>query len=279
MERGEDISQTKYASDLVLTSLANGANGFMFSASETTLSILRNVTKSLRAQPIVLYAIVPYAYEYVRIATQTGMVGLGKKLATQVVLSGNLRVIAAGVKAVAGMDPESLMKAYLYYEISRIQSSMGKLQNLDSILFHEVVTDMIVALNLERLVRSYVRFLSGLGIKPGFETRNFAYLVNKFREWHIDFNEISIVAPFNKVGFQMNPSKEECEEALVEIPECTVIAMSTLAAGYLKLPEAIDYVKRLPNIDGVVIGVSKEKHAIESFMLAREKLETTRDKA
>ena len=77
----------------------------------------------------------------------------------------------------------------------------------------------------------------------------------------------------------MNPSKEECEEALVEIPECTVIAMSTLAAGYLKLPEAIDYVKRLPNIDGVVIGVSKEKHAIESFMLAREKLETTRDKA
>jgi hypothetical protein len=68
----------------------------------------------------------------------------------------------------------------------------------------------------------------------------------------------------------MNPSKEECEKALAEYPEPTVIAVSVLAAGYLKPSEAVDYIKTLPNISGVVIGVSKEKHANETFRLFKE---------
>ena len=78
-------------------------------------------------------------------------------------------------------------------------------------------------------------------------------------------SQILIAAPFNKVGFQMNPSKEECVKALAEVPESNVIAMSILASGYLKLPEAIAYVENLPKIRGVVVGVSKEKQAQETF--------------
>jgi uncharacterized protein (DUF486 family) len=109
-----------------------------------------------------------------------------------------------------------------------------------------------------------------LGIKPGFETRNFAYLVNKFKEWNIDFSEITIATPFNKIGFQMNPSRTECEKALAQVPESNVIAMSVLAAGYLKLPEAIEYIRGLTNLKGVVIGVSKEHHANETFKFLEE---------
>ena len=39
--RGDKINHAEYAAKLVVTSLENGANGFMFSASETTLSILQ----------------------------------------------------------------------------------------------------------------------------------------------------------------------------------------------------------------------------------------------
>jgi hypothetical protein len=106
-----------------------------------------------------------------------------------------------------------------------------------------------------------------VGIKPGFETRNFAYLVSKFREWSVDFGEIIIATPFNKVGFQMNPSRTECEKALADLPEPNTIAMSILAAGYLKPPEAIDYIQSLSNLKGVVVGVSKEQHARETFKL------------
>jgi hypothetical protein len=268
-DRGNSITTATYAANLVATSVENGANGFMFSVSDTTLSILR-MSKSPKSNPLNLYALVPYAYEYVRLATHAGGIsGLAKKLARQIAFSGNFKVAALGLKGILRTDVQELMKAYLAYEISRIKSSAKKNGILRSMLLHEVITDMGLALNLDWLFSSYIDFISEFGIRPGFETRNFAYLVKKFKDWNLDLSEILIATPFNKIGFQMNPSKEECEEALAEAPESNVIAMSILASGYLKLPEAIDYVESLPTLRGVVVGVSKEKHAHETFSYLR----------
>ncbi len=272
--RGDTIDHAEYAAYLVMTSIENGACGFMFSVSETTLSTLRIIREKMGSMCPTLYAIVPYAYEYVRLATHLGGAsGLAKKLGRQIAISGNVRAIMTGLKGVIKMDPEALMKTYLFYEISRIKSSAGKQQSLRSVLLHEIITDMALALDSDWLFKSYIDFISELGIKPGFETRNFAYLVNKFREWDIDFGEITIAAPFNKVGFQINPSKKECEEALAKVPESNVIAISVLAAGYLKLPEAIEYIQGLSNLKGVVVGVSKENQAYETFRLFKERLQ------
>ena len=109
-------------------------------------------------------------------------------------------------------------------------------------------------------------------IKPGFETRNFAYLVSKFKEWDIDFSRIVIAAPFNKVGFQMIPSKEECEKALAQVRDSNTIAISILAAGYLELREAAEYVQTLSNLKGVAVGVSKEHHTRETFTILEKRL-------
>jgi len=111
-------------------------------------------------------------------------------------------------------------------------------------------------------------FLTNLGTHM---RANFAYLVNKFREWDIDLSKIIIAAPFNKIGFQMSPSRIECEKAL-QVPECDVIAISILAAGYLELPEAVEYIGGLSNIKGVVVGVLKERHACETFRFLQKKL-------
>ena len=270
--RGEQINFTEFAANLVLSSIENGANGFMFSVSETTLATLQTVQKRIRDKPLALYAIVPYAYEYVRLATQLGPVGLAKKLGQKIVLSGNSGAIFNGLKGVIRMNPEALMKTYLLYEISRIKSSAGKHMNLESVMLHEVVTDMLLALNADWLVKSFIEFLVKRRIKPGFETRNFVYLVDKFKEWDIDFSKIVIAAPFNKVGFQMVPSKEECEKTLAEVPESTTIAFSILAAGYLKLEEAAEYVQSLSNLKGVAVGVSKEHHARETFAILEKRL-------
>jgi hypothetical protein len=272
--RGNEITQAEYAAKLVMTSVDNGANGFMFSVSDETLSILSKIRERGGINRVRLYALVPYAYEYVRLATQIGGIPrLVKRLAKQIVTSGNVTAIATGLKGVIRTDPVALLKTYLIYEISRIKSSAGKQANLDAVLLHEIITDMALALNLDWLFKSYVDLISRLGIKPGFETRNFAYLVNKFREWGVDFDKITIATPFNRVGFQMNPSGAECEKALASIPEPDVIAMSILAAGYLKPPEAIKYIRSLPNLVGVVVGVSKEQHAHETFKLLKDRLE------
>lgn len=270
--RNEQISFTEFAANLVVSSIENGANGFMFSVSETTLATLQKVQKRIGEQSLSLYAIVPYAYEYVRLATQLGTIGLAKKLGQKVMLTGNSGAIFNGFKGVIRMDPTSLMKTYLLYELSRIKSSAGKHMNIESIMLHEVVTDVLLAMNADWLVKSFISFLSGRKIKPGFETRNFTYLVHKFKEWDIDFSEIVIAAPFNKVGFQMVPSKQECEKALTEVQESTIIAFSILAAGYLSLDEAAKYIKSLPNLNGVAVGVSKKHHARETFSILEKRL-------
>ena len=271
--RGDASTDPEYAAKLIRVSLDNGANGFMFSVSEKTLSILNVLRKDGVVNRLGLYAIVPYAYEYVRLAGRVGGVpGLAKKIVREIAFSRNFGAMAAGLKGVLRSDLDSLVKTYLAYEISRVKSAIGKKAALKCVLLHQLVTDMCLGLNLEWFFKLYVDFMLKAGLKPGFNTGNFALLVEKFKEWNISLEDVRIAAPFNKIGFQMVPSKERCEKALAELPEPNVLAISILAAGYLKPPEAIGYIAGLPNIKGVAVGVSKELHARETFRLLEEKL-------
>ena len=222
------------ATHLVEISLLNGADGFMFSVDETTLSIIRNLSQNNRVKNVDLYAIAPYAYEYVRKATQMGGVsGIAKDFAKEMIFSSNVKVIASNVGGLLTLDPSALLKTYVAYELSRIRSVVGVNACLKSFMLHEIITDMALALNMEKLFKSYIRTVEKLKIRPGFETRNFPYLVEKFNTWNIDFNNLTLTSSFNKVGFQMCPSQSECEEALEHVRGAEVIAMSVLAAGYL----------------------------------------------
>ncbi|MEM2507015.1 MAG: hypothetical protein QXF61_08255 [Nitrososphaeria archaeon] len=271
--RGDTPTNPEYAAKLIGLSVENGANGFMFSVNEKTLSILDVLRKNGENNGLRLYAIVPYAYEYVRLACAAGGVpGLAKKLVREIVFSGNLRAAASGVNGVLRSDLASLVKTYLRYEFSRVKRSAGGNARLESLLLHQLITDLCLSLGLEWFFRFYSKFLLKMGIVPGFNTGNFAFLVEKFREWDISLKDVVIAAPFNKVGFQMVPSREECEKALESLPRPNALAISILAAGYLKPEEAVDYIAGLPNIKCVAVGVSKEKHAKETFKLLREKL-------
>jgi hypothetical protein len=271
--RGDSSTDVEHAASLVLASLENGANGFMFSVSGTTLAVLRTIRARKENVPPVLYAIVPYMYEYVRLATQLGGVpGLVRKLGREIIMSWNLRAIAMGLEAALKRDPLSIMKTYLTYEISRIRASAGRHADLHSVLLHQTVTDMALALELDWVFEAFIDFMLRCGITPGFNTGNFPYLVNKFKEWKIDLSNVTIAAPFNEAGFQMSPSKTECEEVLAANPQAFVIAISVFAAGYLKPGEAIDYIAALDGIKGLAIGVSKEEHARETFTILKQKL-------
>ena len=268
-ERRQEVTNPEYCAALVRLSLENGADGFMFSISETTLSILRILTQT--GKPPRLYAIAPAASDYVRLASRLGTPGLTVYLARQILISGNYKAIANGFKGVIGQDPISLMKAYLFYELYRIKSSTTPSMHPYCFMLHEIVTEMALALNLSWMFKSYIDFMLGLQIKPGFETRNLPYLLDKFMKWGIDLDRITLVVPFNKVGFQMSPSQTDCEKALKSIRGTEIIAMSVLASGYLKLPEALAYISDIPQLKGVVVGVSREKHA-HDFRIIREAL-------
>jgi len=269
---GAIVSPGGQAANIVLTSLKNGADGFSFSVSELALSILRTLRERKSIGQVSLYAMVPYAFEYVRVAAQTGTPGLVKSFVKQVTLSGDVGAMLEGLWSAVRMDPEGFVNTYLAYELSRIKSSAGKQAKLVSVLLNEVIGDMGLALDFDWLFRSFIGYLSKRRITPGFNTRNFPYFVKKFDEWGIDLDEILIVTPFNKAGFQMNPSKEECERTLANMSCPAVLAISVLAAGYYKPSNVVDYLASLNNLKGIIVGVSNEQQASETFKLFRERL-------
>lgn len=261
------------AADLIHLAIENGANGFLFSVSETTLSILRILKERGDVEELNLYGIVPYAYEYVKLATQLGGIpGLARRVGSRIVTSGNLKGIATGLVGFLNMDPTAIMKTYMIYEVNRIKTAAGKKGNLKCVLLHEIVTDLAMALNMDWMFKSYVDHLRKLGINAGFNTCNFSCLVDRLRDWKIDLQKVTIAAPFNKIGFQMAPSKGESEHTLRSLSSASLIAISILAAGYLKPAEAFEYIGTLPHVKGFAVGVSKERHAKESFRLLREHL-------
>ncbi|MEM2281744.1 MAG: hypothetical protein QXZ68_07160, partial [Candidatus Bathyarchaeia archaeon] len=236
--RGDAPTNPEYAAKLIGLAVENGADGFMFSVSEKTLSILDVLRRNGENNGLRLYVIMPYAYDYVKTASTSGGVpGLAKKLIKEIVFSGNLRAASSGLKGVLRSDLASLVKTYLLYEISRVRRSAGGKAKLESVMLHQLVTDLCLSLNLDWVFRLCTEFLSKAGVTPGFNTGNFAFLVEKFREWNISLENVVIAAPFNKVGFQMVPSREECEKALKSMTKPNVLAISILAAGYLKPEE------------------------------------------
>ncbi len=272
-ERKENPGDPDFASRLLRLALENGANGFTFSVCDSNLSIVNKLNLDGLDDGLGLYPVVPYAFEYVQKATQCGGIsGLVKALGWEMVKSGNAQSLIHGALTTLTANPKSLLKAYLGYELSRLDSFLNKQVRLESVLLHQLVTDMALALNMDWLFKSYLDFLLKRKITPGFNTGNFAFLVDKFTEWDIDLRKVIVLAPFNKVGFQMTPSIVECEKALSLIPEPNVIAISILAAGFLQPKEAAEYIAALPNIKGIAVGVSKEKHAKETFRVFKDAL-------
>ncbi len=273
--RDPAIEQADYGAGLVATSIENGADGFFFTASGTTLAICRLLAARDLGGTVQLHAIVPYAFELARSAVRVGgLPQLGKDIVKQIVLSRDLKAAASGVLGVVRSDPAALLKAYLFYEVSRIRSASkaSKNLNLASVLIHEVITDMALGLDMEWLFKTHVEAMQDRGITPGFDTRNYPMLLEKLEGWGIDLSQLIVATPFNSIGFQMAPSREACEERLALGNGPNVIAFSVLASGHITLPEAAEYLDTLPNLAGVAVGVSKEQQARETFSLLSGKL-------
>ncbi len=268
--RDHRLFHSDYAAGLVALAMNNGADGFMFSVSDPTLSIIRKLPQHMQGKDFTLVAITPYAYEYVRKATVLGHVGLAKKVAGDIIGSLNVSAVTHAAKAYLALDLVEGIKALIDYELSRIMRvSKGKFR-LHSLMLHEVIVDTLTAYGLAHLLAEALEYVAKKGVLPGVETRNMPSVYKTLREFSSVFEKTIYATPFNKLGFQMAPSREIYEEMVREAPE-KVIAMSAFAGGYLNTEDALEYLAKFRDcLLGAVFGVSKEKHAVQNFTLARK---------
>lgn len=275
IKRGKDVLQTTNGAEIVLNAFHHGADGFFFTTCDKTLAILNILkNKDLTIKPE-LFAIIPYSYEFVRLAVSLGgFPGLAKKLIKEIVLSMNIGAIMAGVTGVISLDPGRMFQAYSLYEISRIRKAIGDKFTISAIFTHEVLTDSALSLNMEWFFRSHILSMNKVNIRPGFHTSNIPLLKDRFEQWAIRDKSIIIATPVNGLGIQMNPSREECMVVLSQWKDTDLLLFGLLAGGLMTTDEGLSYINKFANVYAVAFGASKTEQAETTFSKANKYLDS-----
>jgi len=257
--------------EVICSAFSCGATGYTFSTHPINSQVLDALGASGRvADQFDLYPVLPYAEGYVRLANEKGMNGLVNEVLSKLSLSDKAKLLVeVGVSALR-LDLVGMLRTYLDAELKGYLSMKPKNATLRSVLLHEVLTDLCLGFQEPQLLNLFAQHVrENYHVRPGFVTYNLVRFVDLFRDAGLSLKDVTIMTPFNSIGFQMSPSREACELCLSGLSEADVIAMSTMAGGYLDLDQAFQYLRTLPRLSGIAIGVSSKEHAKETFTKLR----------
>jgi len=247
-------------------SFAGGADGLVFYTHPTNLAAFKLLTSDYPEISFDMYPLFPYAREYLRDAAEMGIVGLLMERVKRLTLAGKIRALFEGGLAALTLDPHRMLALTLEAEVEDFLKAAPPRARLKGIFLHDVIVDLSVALGLREVIETHIVTVADkYGVKPGLVTRNFTRLVSFLENNNMPIKELMIMAPFNSLGFQMNPSRQACEETLASRNHLDVVAMGLLSAGILDLESALAYIKRLKNLRSIVVGASREEHALSTF--------------
>ena len=260
----ERFSDTQRILDVVKIFYDLGGTGMMLSTHPKAMTIMEAIgSEPELSKKLNLYPLIPYAQGYVRRANEKGVIGMVTDTLGSASTSRKFKILLKGGVGMLRKDFLNILSTLIDVEMLPFKES-----NVKAVFLHNVLTDLALSLKAQGIFEFYIDYIKdNYGVAPAFGTMNFARLVESFDEWGL--KKPLIMASFNRAGFQMNPTREECERCLGEY-DVEVLAMSTLAAGYLKPEEAYEYLFSLPNIKSVVVGISTREHAEETFGIIRE---------
>jgi len=255
--------------EVIDTAINCGAEGFLFTTHPFTYGVLKGMSKLREIPNFGLYPLLPYVQSYVRMANEKGTLGLAKQVLLSLSWRSRAKALTSGGLSMATLDPERLLNTYVDTELDILFRHAPR-ASLRSVFLHEVLTDLAVSFDAHQLIRGYANHvLNNFKVRPGFATRNFPKFISFIMKSGLKLNEIIVLTPFNSIGFQMNPSKEACEQTLDQLPDANVIAMSVLAAGFLDPSDAFQYLHNHP-LKSFVVGASTQAHVRETFLQMRK---------
>jgi len=258
--RVERFGRMDRVGELIRFCRESGVHGMMLSSHPKARDILAYLKAEGLADGLGLYPLIPFAQGYVRRMNAVGMTGMIKEIVQAAPLKTKASLAVQGSLGLARRDLTRLLGAFVDIEMLNFKGFDTR-----GVFLHDAFVDLALALQAREQLEFFSKHVrSRYGVRPGFVTMNFPLLVESFQRWGME--RPLVMTTFNKAGFQMNPSREACERAL-DSGYADVVAMSTLAAGYLDPGSAYEYIHSLGNVPSVVVGVSTVDHARETFSL------------
>jgi len=240
-----------------------GVKTFVLSNCGNVMAAVHKFTKS---NELTLLPVIPNAYEYAMEASEKGVLGAvlskakGFSMYQKVKLG--LRALTK-IKSVISKDVLDLLLELIHFEMASFEK-----YKLGGVFLHGQLTDLALSSHNPDILTIFQDLIrDSYGVEPMLATHNFGVLLPQLMEWKI---KIPIMAPFNKKGFMMRPSQEECER-LVNESGYTVIAKKILAGGRLTPEEAFPYIKG-KKFESALIGIGSVPEAYHTFSVAKSVL-------
>jgi hypothetical protein len=259
------FTQVANIMDIINFSFDRGVKALMMSTHERASLVAEEILKSEKLQnDLGIYLLVPYIAKYIKQANEKGIVNIVRDSLKDTSFNDKLGMFLRGGMGLLTKDIKKMITLLIDFEVAQFHKL-----NLKAIFLHDALTDLALGWDLAEIFELFSDHVQQrYDTTPAFCTKNLPKLMKLLSRTNIK-NPL-IMASVNKIGYQVNPSLKEFEECL-RANDLQLLAMSTLAAGFLKPREAYDYLYSLPKIDSVVVGVSTKAHAEETFAIVREK--------
>jgi len=236
-----------------------GVHGMMMSTHERATFVSEEILRTEKLKEgLGIYLLVPYIAKYIKQANEKGIVNIVKDSLHGTSFQEKFSMFVRGGMGMITKDVKKMITLLIDFEIAQF----SKL-NLKAIFLHDALTDLALGWDMPDVLELFYNHVQKkYNAIPAFCTKNLPKLMELFKKTSIETP--LIMASINKLGYQVNPSREAFEQCL-QTNELQILAMSTLAAGYLKPNEAYEYLFSLPRMDSVVVGLSSTNHAVETF--------------
>lgn len=209
-----------------------------------------------------VYPLLPYLQKYVTRANEVGMLNVIFDMLSGEKMTHKLVAMWQGGKGLVSRDVNRVLSALIRLELLPFREL-----DVPAVFLHDVFTDLALGLGMRDVFEFYLEEMRTVHRCQGaFATKNLPLLLEKFADWSLPTPVVA--THFNKAGFHMNPSRVACEAA-VRAREADIMAMGTLASGYLEPDEAYAYLAGIPQVVSVVVGVSSRAHFDETFEAIR----------
>jgi len=257
--QAERFKDTRSIIRIIDSAYECGIHAFMFNTHDR----IAEICDHFRANPqkysdLRLYPSMPYAHKYANAVNEKGMIGA----LSDFIFAGRsvgqvLSTVVRGGKSLINKDMIEVMKLLVDAEMRMFRGL-----NVRAIFLQNIVTDLLLGLRAKSIIIEFTNHIrSAYGVNAAFNTMNMPMLVDFLEE--CDIRNPIVCSSINKAGYFMNPGIKEYEKAL-RSKIVRALAMSVFASGAIPADEAIDYVCRLPNIQGIVFGASSKTHISET---------------
>ncbi len=254
-EQFKDLGEIKR---ILKYGLSKGVKGVMFSTHPSIYKICDMIREDdeLRDQ-LHIYVNVPYIIKYVSMVTEMGMLETMRTMLRGKSGGGRIRFFLQTAWNVVTLNHLGILERLVDVELAPFHGLKIK-----AVFLHNALCDLILGYEMKEVILAFDRYIrKKYKVLPAYGTLNFSAFSAFLEE--IGLSNSLIMTAVNKKGFLMNPTRDKVVEDIANSSH-TVLAMATLASGRILPEEAYAYIGET-YVRNVVVGLSSEKHADETF--------------